>query len=196
MRFARRGRVPNRAEHGAHGFARGDRAGRARPRRRRAGRCAVRGRADRLHRSFEKISGDDRSFTFYLPDAGAAVETLIADLDRRHLSPLSLVEAYRLYLVANFTASRCADDDVMAGSAGGGQGTTLDSGSADAIRFFNKSVRKPPLQSIQLTEAVALRSVGAASGLRSCASAACAGIAHQCCRRIDAEFGARFQRVA
>jgi hypothetical protein len=120
--------------------------------------------------ALKRISKDDRTFSFYLPDAGAAVQTLIADITRRRLSPLPLIEAYRVYLVSNFTAPRCADDNVA---------PALDSRSVDAIIFFNQNVRAAPLQPIQVTEAVAASKSGAATGLRSCVSQACSAIARQ-----------------
>jgi hypothetical protein len=129
--------------------------------------------------ALKRISKDDRSFTFYLPDAGAAVQTLIADIARRRLSPLPLIEGYRVYLVANFTAPRCADDDVMTGSAASGPRPALDSRSLEAIRFFNESVRAAPLQPIQASEAVAASQSGVATGLRSCVSEPCSAIARQ-----------------
>jgi hypothetical protein len=125
--------------------------------------------------ALKKISKDDRSFTFYLPSAGAAVQSLIAEIARRRLSPLPLIEAYRLYLVSNFTAARCADDDAMAGSAAADE--PIDSRSVEAIRFFNQSVRAAPLQPIQPTEAMARQKTGVATGLRSCAADPCASIA-------------------
>ncbi len=129
--------------------------------------------------ALKRISGDDRSFTFYLSDTGAAVQMLAADVARRGLSPLPLIEAYRLFLVRNFTAPRCGDDDVMAGSGGAAQGASLDAPSADAIRFFNEKVRVAPLQPIAVTEAVAASKAGVATGLRSCVSEACAAIGRQ-----------------
>jgi hypothetical protein len=120
--------------------------------------------------ALKRISKDDRSFTFYLPDAGAAVQTLIADITRRRLSPLPLIEAYRVYLVSNFTAPRCADDNAA---------PALDSRSVDAIIFFNQNLRAAPLQPIQATEAVAASKSGVATGLRSCVSQACSAIARE-----------------
>ncbi len=129
--------------------------------------------------ALKKISRDDRSFTFYLPEAGAAIQGLIIDIQHRNASPLPLIEAYRLYLVANFGAARCADDDIMSGSNGSAPGTLLDERSAAAIRLFNESIRLAPLQPIQSTEAAAASKSGAASGLRSCESTECAAIARQ-----------------
>jgi hypothetical protein len=132
--------------------------------------------------ALKKMVGDDRSFTYSLPAAGAQVLALIEECQRRRTSPLPLVEAYRLYLTSNFSLARCADDDLleassMAGAPGYGQ--TLDQRSADAIRFFNQRIRMTPLQPIQPTEAAASSRVGAAGGLRSCESAECRAIALQ-----------------
>jgi hypothetical protein len=129
--------------------------------------------------ALKRISKDDRSFTFYLADAGGAVQTLIADITRRRLSPLPLIEAYRLYLVSNFAAPRCADDAAMTGSAAPGARPALDSLSLDAIRSFNESMRAGPLQPIETTEAAATSTSGVAAGLSSCVSQACAAIARQ-----------------
>jgi hypothetical protein len=129
--------------------------------------------------ALKKIAGDDRSFTFYLPEAGAAVQTLIAGMPSRGASPLPLIEAYRLYLVQNLAAPRCADDDVMEGSEGSASGAALDARAATAIRFFNQSVRQPPLQTIQPSEVAATGNAGVASGMRSCESPECAAIASQ-----------------
>ncbi len=129
--------------------------------------------------ALKRISGDDHTFTFYLPDAGAAIQSLIADIQRRHGSPLPLIEAYRLYLVVNFAAARCADDDVMEGGSGSTSGMDLDARSMAAIRFYNESIRLAPLQDIRLTEVFATKKSGAAGGLRSCESGACASIARQ-----------------
>jgi hypothetical protein len=129
--------------------------------------------------ALKRISKDNRSFTFYLPEAGAAVQTLITDITRRRLSPLPLIEVYRLYLVANFTAARCADDEMMALSSGAATAPALDSRSLDAIRFFNQSVRADPLQPIEVTETAAASKSGVATGLRSCVSEACSAIARQ-----------------
>jgi hypothetical protein len=134
-----------------------------------------------------KMAGDDRSFTYYLPDTGAEVLTLMEEARRRGVSPLPLAEAYRLYLVVNFSAPRCADNDATSGSAsqaatansGSAFGPPLDSRSAEAIQFFNQSIRLAPLQPIQNSEAAASARAGAASGLRSCESGECKALAQQ-----------------
>ncbi len=134
--------------------------------------------------ALRKMTGDDRSFTYYLPAAGARILALIEECRRRRTSPLPLIEAYRLYLVSNFSAARCADDDLssvasVAIAAGPGSGQPLDQRSADAVRFFNELIRTAPLQPIQTSEAAPSARVGAASGLRSCESAECQAAARQ-----------------
>jgi hypothetical protein len=123
-----------------------------------------------------KIIGDDRSFTEYLPAAGDRILALSEECRRRRISPLPLLEAYRLYLVSNFSAARCADDDQSSGSA---SAQMLDQRSTEAIRFFNESIRTAPVQPIQNSEAAPSTRLGTASGLRSCQSAECQAIARQ-----------------
>jgi hypothetical protein len=124
-----------------------------------------------------RMSGDDRSFTYYLPDTGAAIELLAQESQRRRISPTPITEAYRTYLVSNFSAARCADDDAMEGSVST-PGTGLDARSATAIRFFNENLRKQ-LQPIEGAETVASSKTGAAAGQRSCQSTDCANVAKQ-----------------
>lgn len=123
-----------------------------------------------------KITGDDRSFTHYLTAAGDRILALSEECERRRISPLPLLEAYRLYLVLNLSAARCADDDQSSGSA---SAQMLDQRSAEAIRFFNESIRIAPLQPIQNSEAAASARLGTASGLPSCESAECQALARQ-----------------
>jgi hypothetical protein len=132
--------------------------------------------------ALRKMVADDRSFTYSLPAAGAQVLALIEECQRRRTSPLPLIEAYRLYLTTNFSAARCADDDLLEGSGTGSTavyGQTLDQRSADAIRFFNQRIRMTPLQPIQPAEAAPSTRIGAASGLRSCESGECQAMARQ-----------------
>jgi hypothetical protein len=132
--------------------------------------------------ALRKMLGDDRSFTYALPAAGTQVLALIEECQRRRTSPLPLIEAYRLYLTSNFSAARCADDDLLEGSGTSSTavyGQTVDQRSLDAIRFFNQRIRMTPLQPIQPTEAAASSRVGAAGGLRSCESEECQAMARQ-----------------
>jgi len=130
--------------------------------------------------ALRKIAGDDRSFTYSLPAAGAQVLALIEECRRRQTSPLPLIEAYRVYLISNFSATRCADNDLSQGSGVGGAagyGRALDPRSSDAIRFFNERIRMTPLQPIQAAEAAPLSQAGAAGGLRACESGECQAVA-------------------
>ncbi len=128
-----------------------------------------------------KISGDDRSFTHSLP-AEKDIQDLTNELKRRSLTPLPLLEAWRLYLVNNLSGPRCADDDIM--QSGGGTfgllsaipvgGTTIG-----YVPFFNDQLRMPPLQPIQEVETTPSRIEGAATGLRSCEEPDCQAMAKE-----------------
>ena len=127
------------------------------------------------------VSGDDRSFTYSIP-AGQQILALVEQLKRRQLSPLPLLEAYRLYLVSNLSAERCADDDSILGDAasfGLVTGQAVDQEASDAVAFFNKSLRMAPLQPIPEEESTPSRLEGVATGLRTCEDAECRSIAEQ-----------------
>jgi hypothetical protein len=129
-----------------------------------------------------KISGDDRSFTYSMP-AGQQILALVEESKRRQLSPLPLLEAYRLYLVDNLSAARCADDGLMTGNAssfGLDGGQAIDQQAQDAVAFFNQRLRLAPLQPIQEEESTPARLEGVATGLRMCEDAECRAIAEQC----------------
>jgi len=128
-----------------------------------------------------KISGDDRSFAFSMT-AGKQILALVEESKRRQLSPLPLLQAYRLYLVNNLSAARCADDDSMLGNAqsfGFVSGQAIDREAQDAVAFFNQNLRMAPLQPIQEQESTPSRLEGVATGLRTCEDAACRAIAEQ-----------------
>jgi hypothetical protein len=129
-----------------------------------------------------KISGDDRSFAYSVP-AAQQILALVEEMKRRQLSPLPLLEAYRLYLVDNLSAARCADDNSMMGNAssfGLDGGQAIDKEAQDAVRFFNQRLRLEPLQPIQEEESTPARLEGVATGLRMCEDAECRAIAEQC----------------
>ena len=129
-----------------------------------------------------KISGDDRSFAYSMP-AGRQILALVEESKRRQLSPLPLLEAYRLYLVDNLSAARCADDGPMTGNAssfGLAGGQAVDQEAQDAVAFFNQRLRVAPLQPIQEEESTPARLEGVATGLRMCEDAECRAIAEQC----------------
>ena len=85
-----------------------------------------------------RVSGDDRSFAYSFP-AGRQILTLVEELKRRQLSPLPLLEGYRLYLVSNLSAARCADDDSMMGNATsfGFAGQAVNQEAQNALAFFD-----------------------------------------------------------
>ncbi len=120
-----------------------------------------------------KVAGDDRAFTFYLPQAGAEAQALASEAWRRKISPLPLIEAYRLYLVVNFSEARCADDDLMEGGSSPGPSFDLDQRSRAAVRFFNEKLRQAPVLTIDYAETEPRSKSGAASGMRPCSSAGC-----------------------
>jgi hypothetical protein len=126
-----------------------------------------------------RISGDDRSFT-YAHSTGPAILALVDELKSRKMSPLPLLENYRLYLVANLTAARCADADLMLNVP---QSFALANGAptviTDAAGYFNQALRIPPLQLIEDAEIVPAKVEGAAEGLRSCEDADCQAVARQ-----------------
>jgi hypothetical protein len=129
-----------------------------------------------------KISGDDRSFAYSMP-ARKQILALVEESKRRQLSPLPLLEAYRLYLVINLSAARCADDGSMTGAAfsfGLAGGQAIDREAQDAVGFFNQRLRVEPLQPIQEEESTPARLEGVATGLRMCEDAECRAIAEQC----------------
>ncbi len=129
-----------------------------------------------------KISGDDRSFAYSMP-AGKQILALVEESKRRQLSPLPLLEAYRLYLVNNLSAARCTDDDSMTGNAlsfGLASEQAIDREAQDAVGFFNRRLRLAPLQPIQEEESTPARLEGVAAGLRMCEDAECRAIAEQC----------------
>jgi hypothetical protein len=128
-----------------------------------------------------KISGDDRSFAFSIT-AGKQILALVEESKRRQSPPLQLLEAYRLYLISNLSAPRCADNDAMmskATSFGFVTGQAIDQEAQDAVALFNQSLRMAPLQPIQEEEATPTRLEGVATGLRTCEDAPCRAVAEQ-----------------
>lgn len=126
-----------------------------------------------------QISGDDRSFT-YTRSTGSEIFELVEELKKRGLSPLPLLESYRLYLVTNLSGERCADDELM---QTGGQSFGLIDAKAVAntndVQYFNEALRLPPLQLIQNDEVNASKVEGAATGLRTCDDSECQSIAQE-----------------
>jgi hypothetical protein len=127
-----------------------------------------------------KIQGDDRSFAAsYM--AGPSIETLVAECKRRKVSPLPLLEAYRVYLVINLSAARCADDDRVQG--GGTLAATVEAAAAqqagDVVGFFNHRLRMEPLQPIQEGESTPSRLEGVVASMQTCPDKECEAVSEQ-----------------
>ena len=134
---------------------------------------------DSYKAALARVTGDDRSFS-YSTRVGREMQGLVEECKRRKVSPLPLLEAYRVYLVINLSSKRCADDDLMvAGQVTFGAFATqpTQDASDDFVGFFNDKLRMPPLQPIQELEATPARLEGAATGLRVCEDEECRSIA-------------------
>ena len=124
------------------------------------------------------IKGDDRSFT-WSRGVGRQMEALSAEAQKRGISPLPLLESYRVYLVWNLSGPRCADSDLMQG--GNSQSFALrtpedsDPQAAEFASYFNQRLRMAPLQTIQELEVMPAKVDGFAKGLRSCEDPECQG---------------------
>jgi hypothetical protein len=127
-----------------------------------------------------KISGDDRSFT-YVRDPGPQILALANEARNRKMSPLPLLESYRLYLVTNQQTSRCADDDLI--ESGTEKTVSLVTGlpaiGGEGVQFFNTRLRVAPLQPIQEQETTPTRLEGVAEGLRGCQEHSCQQITRE-----------------
>jgi hypothetical protein len=127
-----------------------------------------------------KISGDDRSFTF-VRDPGPSILSLVEECKRHKLSPLPLLENYRLYLVNNQQTARCGDDDLLGSLQD--QRIVLQSGTplagGEGVEFFNAKLRVAPLQPIQEQETTPTALEGVAEGLRGCQDTTCLAIANE-----------------
>ena len=88
----------------------------------------------------------------YSAAVGKEILAVVEESKRRHLSPLLLLEAYRVLLVIHLSGNRCADDDLMKGSKtsfGVFSTQQAEEASADFVGFFNEKLRMPPLQPIR-----------------------------------------------
>jgi hypothetical protein len=124
------------------------------------------------------ISGDDRSFSASQQSA-AQVQALVAECRRRQISPLPLIEGFRLYLVNNLTGKRCADGD-LAEPVSQGFGVAANSASqqrvGDVVSYFNDVLQIPPIQPIKPDEAVASSVEGKVKLDQPCQDADCRAI--------------------
>lgn len=126
-----------------------------------------------------QIRGDDRSFTFAHSTA-PEIYAITEELKKRKMSPLPLLESYRLYLVSNLAADRCADDNLMQSNAQAfGLADTKTAAQTDDVEYFNLSLRMPPLHIIEAAEITPSKAEGIATGLRTCDDSECKAIAEQ-----------------
>jgi hypothetical protein len=115
--------------------------------------------------ALSRIAGDDRSFTYAAREAGAAIDDLAKIGERRALSPVVLLSAYRTFLVNHLTRPRCE---------------ALDSDSPSTpASFFNDRLRIPVLPPIGETEFMASKVEGKAKGLTWCESPECRAMRDQ-----------------
>jgi hypothetical protein len=138
-----------------------------------------------------KVSGDDRSFTFST-SLGKEIQALVDECQRRGVTPLPLIEGYRLYLVVNFSGVRCADDDrIQAGQQSFGiyTGQPAEQVAAGFVSFFNEKLRMAPLAPIQELEATPSRLEGVVSAPHYCEDAECKAFVEQFRGLVFAENG-------
>ncbi len=128
-------------------------------------------------KAMKGISGDDRSFTY--AEAGPRIRAVVEAAQQRHAASAPLLEAYRLYLVNNMSAARCADGDLMANnpqSFAFADPHAAEQQGPDPAAYFNLRLRVPPLQDIQEQEVTPSKLEGVAAGLRGCDDAVCKAI--------------------
>lgn len=127
-----------------------------------------------------KVAGDDRSFTFST-SLGKEILGLVEECKRRHVTPLKLLEGYRLYLVVNSSGSRCADDDQLQGgqSLGIFTGQPPETTAGNFLEYFNGALRMDPLAPIQEQEATPARLEGVVSSPHFCEDEACKSFVQQ-----------------
>jgi hypothetical protein len=129
-----------------------------------------------LASNLREIGADDRAFTYYAAAAGPAVADLVEELQRRHLSPLPLAEAYRSYLVNHLSGERCADGYLVFNGpmtvnlANGQPSETLGWGAAT---LFAEKILLPPLKPLTEQETTPKSLEGFAAGTRTCEDAKC-----------------------
>jgi hypothetical protein len=130
-----------------------------------------------------KITGDDRSFTYTLRALSRQVQALIEECDRRHVSPLPLIEQFRVYLVSNLSGVRCADSPAMQSTGPATisleNGKAQDQLGADAVAFFNEHLRLAPVGAIDGSEVAASKSEGTMTPLEACQDPECKAIQEQ-----------------
>jgi hypothetical protein len=108
------------------------------------------------------IADDDRAFTYGAQSAGGAILALVELGQRRQVSPLILLGAYRAFLVNHLSSARCEDRE-----------------PADPAAFFNDKLSMPPLLPIDISEITPSKVEGKAKGLAWCENPECRAIREQ-----------------
>jgi hypothetical protein len=132
-----------------------------------------------LAASLREMSGDDRSFTYYASATGPAILDLVEELKRRHLSPLPLAEAYRLYLVHHLAGDRCTDDYLI---NTGPMTLNLMTGQPSEVLgwnasiFFQEKILLPPLKPLSEQETTPHALEGVTASANSCQDAPCQNV--------------------
>jgi hypothetical protein len=106
------------------------------------------------------IADDDRAFTYGSQSAGGAILALVELDQRREVSPLILLGAYRAFLVNHLSSARCEDREPTAA-------------------FFNDKLSMPPLVPIDISEIAPSKVEGKAKGLEWCENPECQAIREQ-----------------
>jgi len=130
-----------------------------------------------------RISSDDRSFLYGANAAGPAIQRLADQSQRRQISPMVLLEAYRRFLNSNLAGTRCADDtqNVWAAPA------------ANVAAYFNDKLAIPPLSPIDMSSITPAKSDGEVKGLAWCEDPECRAMRDQFQALIFGENGAASQ---
>jgi hypothetical protein len=130
-----------------------------------------------FQQALRKMAGDDRSFTATESTLGNQIEELVHACQRRSISTLPLLEAYRLFLVNHLGGARCADDDLQRPIT---EGTTMPLGggyveaqAAGVIQFFNERLQVSPLLPLTESEVTPSYVGGRAVGLEGCQDDGC-----------------------
>jgi len=130
-----------------------------------------------FQQALRNMVGDDRSFTAAEAAIGQQIETLVHACQRRSVSTLPLLEAYRLFLVNHLAGARCADDELqrplMEGTVAALAGGFVDPQAPQVVQFFNERLQVSPLQPLTETEVTPSHVAGRAVGLEGCQDAGC-----------------------
>jgi len=100
------------------------------------------------------------------------MEALSQECKRRKLSPLKMLEGYRVYLVFHLSAARCADDTMQIGGLTA-LITVENNQTVNLAEHFNQKLQAAPLQPIHELESTPSRVEGAPIGPRDCQDPQC-----------------------